>query len=332
MLQRDGRHAGRVAAWAAWILGASLLLTASVAAQSSDLRSAQRLLDQNQPERALGLLERHLAKNKKDASAWLLQSNAQFMLGDRAGGQSALDRALQLDPTLRQGWLNLGALLLSDGDHSGAIDAFQRAADLDPTSAENDLNLGTAHLLAGQAETAHGYFARYLHSTPTADANYLVATNFALADMDDFALEHLERAIALDQTTRMRIRSDPTFRVLAQDPRLAKALNTDTYVIPAGAAYVKQAFSVPYETSDGRVLRAVVDALTGLSIPFSPRIEVNETWTVLWIEREPQMRVKISARDARSSVLEVVGPGRDKTAFRAQIEPLLQRVGRLLLP
>ncbi|MEM1246213.1 MAG: tetratricopeptide repeat protein [Acidobacteriota bacterium] len=308
-----------------------LLLFSATAAASQAPRQAQRLLDQNRPEQALQLLDEHLARNKKDAAALLLRSSAHFMGGDRANGRADLERALKIDGTLRQGWLNLGAVELSESRYPAAIQAFERAADLDPTATDNELNLGTAHILSGDVEKAHSYFGTYLQRTPTADAYYLVATNFYLAGMEDFAVEHLERAIRLDEKTRLRIRGDATFRPLEQNPRLAKALTTDLYRPPRDAAFLNQAYSAPYESTQGTVLKAVVDSLTELEIPFSPRIEVNETWAIIWFGESPQMRLKISARDSRSSLLEVVGPGRSSNRFREQLKPLLDQIGYRLL-
>lgn len=312
------------------LLLASIAL-ATVAAAPQPPPQAQRLLDQNRPEQAIQLLDEHLARNKKDASALLLRSSAHFMSGDLATGRADLERALSIDKTLRQGWLNLGAVELSESRFPAAIQAFERAAELDPTAADNELNLGTARVLSGDLQRAHGHFGRYLQRTPTADAYYLVATNFYLAGQEDLAIEHLERAIGLDEKTRLRIRSDPTFRALEQNPRLANVLTTDSYRAPRDAAFLNQAYSAPYESAQGTVLKAVVDSLTELEIPFSPRIEVNETWAVIWFGKEPQMRLKISARDARSSLIEVVGPGRRSEGFRQQLKPLLDQIGYRLL-
>lgn len=312
------------------LLVALVVLTA-VAAAPQVPPEAQRLLDQNRPEQAIRVLDEYLARHKKDAAALLLRSSAHFMNGDLGTGRSDLEQALKIDGTLRQGWLNLGAVELSESRFPAAVAAFERAAELDPTAIDNDLNLGTAHILSGDLQKAHSYFGRYLQRSPTADAYYLVATNFYLAGMEDFAIEHLERAIGLDEKTRLRIRSDPNFRPLEQNPRLAEALTTDTYEPPRGAAFLNQAYSAPYESAQGTVLKAVVDSLTELGIPFSPRIEVNETWAVIWFGEEPQMRLKISARDGRSSLLEVVGPGRPGDGFRQQLKPLLDRIGYRLL-
>ena len=69
------------------------------------------------------------------------------MLGDMEPGRRDLDRALELDPELRQGWLNRAALAVAEERYADAVAAFRRAEALDPAAPENDLNVGTAQLL-----------------------------------------------------------------------------------------------------------------------------------------------------------------------------------------
>ena len=98
-----------------------LIVLMALPAAAQQTTQAQRLLDQNRPEDALELLDRHLTKNKKDAGALLLRSTAHFMLSAKDSGVADLERALRLDDTLRQGWLNLGAVKLSEEDFAGAV-------------------------------------------------------------------------------------------------------------------------------------------------------------------------------------------------------------------
>ena len=80
-----------------------------------------------QPEAAAAFLDSWLQANPKDAGALLQRSTARFMMDEMETGRRDLERALELDPSLRQGWLNRAALDLADEDHAAALEAFRRA-------------------------------------------------------------------------------------------------------------------------------------------------------------------------------------------------------------
>ena len=68
---------------------------------------AQALLDQGKSAEANELLRGWLRKNPRDAEARLLFSTALFMGGQTQKAIVELDRALELDPDLRQGLTGL---------------------------------------------------------------------------------------------------------------------------------------------------------------------------------------------------------------------------------
>src|SRR5258705_14008521 len=71
---------------------------------------AQELLDAGQPEQARALLEPLIGGAAPDAKLVLLHSSALIMGGDNAAGRKEVERALPLDPTLRQAWLHRAPL------------------------------------------------------------------------------------------------------------------------------------------------------------------------------------------------------------------------------
>jgi tetratricopeptide (TPR) repeat protein len=266
---------------------------------------AEELLDAEDYEAALEVLDRLVGKRTKDAEALLLRSTARFMTGDLPGGSADLERALELDPELRQGWLNLGGLRMSQQRYQDAADAFLRARELDPSSPENDLNVGAALVLAGDLQVAAGHFERYLAETPTpVEGHYLVATNYALAGYASLALQHLEQAVRLDSRIRLRLRPDPVFDDLRNDERFRALLETDTYQPAAGALRASQSFETPYNPADGRLVTAVVDALDRLGISFDRRVEVASTWAVVWAEA----RIKLSNGPDGKGRVELTAP------------------------
>lgn len=282
-----------------------LILGSSLPAPAQDrltLAEAQELLDAGRIDEADVALDRLIRRQPRNAEAYLLRSTAHFMADEREDGERDLDRALELDPTLRQGWLNKAALEMSEEDYEAAIRAFERAQALDPEALDVVLNLGAARLLAGELEAATADFERYLAGHPrSAEAYYLVASNYALAGYEGLALRHLQEAIRLDERIRLRVRTDPNFSDLVQTPRFQEVLNTDVYRPPPEALRAARTYDIGYAAGGGPLLRSVLDALQFLGEPFTPQVEVTPDWALLWGE----MRIKVSETERGEGLVEV---------------------------
>lgn len=290
-------------------LAAALLLPLALprpaaADDAARLAQAKEYLDLGKPQEALPLIEQVLGRREANAGALLLRSTARIMLGDAEPGIADLRRALKLDPSLRQGWLNLAAVEISEERYDGAYDAFRKAEELDPAAPDNQLNLGAVLIFQGKLEEASRRFDRYLEGNPeSADAFYLVAANYALGGYEALAVEHLARAIELDEKMRLKARSDNKF-VLLGSPQYHELLVTDRYTIPPGAHRADAAFAVPYSRDDGRLLGAVIDALHEVGEAFDPRIEATERWALVWGD----FRIKVTNRADGTGVVLLSAP------------------------
>lgn len=275
------------------LLALLLMASAATARSSSDeeLARAQQLVDSGQVEAALELLAGLADRAPADARVLLLRSTALFMSGDTARGRSDLERSLAIDPTLRQAWLNKAALELSEENYAPALEALEKARQLDPNAPDNDLNIGAVQLLLGRLPDARRSFESYLHRhDSSADAFYLVASNYAMAGDLDAALEHFRRAVDLDEKSRLRARTDPNFRDLESSARFRHLLQADAYVPPAGAHRAAFALETPYDGAGGLLVGATLDALQFSDLPIDPRVEVTPEWALIW----GQMRIKLS--------------------------------------
>lgn len=313
---------------AAAALAISALLAPAAFAQdgrAAALAKAQELVDAERPEEALALVEPLLKRDPADAQALVLRSTARFMLGEIEAGRADLDRALALDPKQRRAWLNRAALDLAGADYAAALEAFRRAESLDPRAPDNDLNIGAVLLLQGELRTASERFARYLEAHPrSADALYLVATNYAVAGYEALAIEHLRRAVDLDELARLRARTDPNFADLRDNPRFASLLTVDTYRPPEGAYTATRTFEVPYDPEAGALLDAVVYTLQLSGRPFDPRVEVTDAWAVV----RGELRVKISNTLGNKGLVQVSAPAEAFTPaeWRARTEELFKGI------
>jgi tetratricopeptide (TPR) repeat protein len=304
--------------------------TAAAAQPAADsLARAAELIDAGKPAEAIVLLDQRLSRGE-EPRALLLRSTARFQLGELEPGEKDLRRALELDPSQRQGWLNLAALELASVHYDAAYQAFLRAETLDPAAPDNDVNIGATLLFLGRLEEASERFERYLAAHATSgEAYYLVATNYAAAGYAALALHHLTDAIRRDEKTRLRARTDRNFAQIATTPDYQRLLVTDLFVPASGSLLAKEVLQAPYSDSDTRVVNAILDALGALRVPFDRRVEVTPEWALVWAD----VRIKILRQGADQSVVEVSAPPASFTpqAFQARVDSLFGRTRAMML-
>jgi len=277
-----------VAAWA--VLAMATVVPAGAQGREAALAEARSMLETDRAEAAIQVLDSLLKENKKDAEALLLRSSAHFELGDFDDGRKDLDRSLELDPLLRQGWLNRAGLAMAEGRNEDALAALLEAQRLDPAAPDNDLNIGAVRLILGELDEASNDFQRYLETRSTeARAYYLVATNYGMNGYAGLALQYLQRAVSLDERSRLRARTDPNLLAFETHPRFEGLFQTDTYRPPPGAHQEARALPGAYQAGDGPLLPATLDALYILSQRFEPGVEVTPKWALIWGD----MRVKL---------------------------------------
>ncbi len=290
------------------VLGCSLALGALSARSapppvSDPYAEAVRQLDAGLPEGALAALEKAGGK-RSDGRFFLLRATARLMLGETEAGRKDLTRALELDPSQRQGWLNLAALHLAESRYAEARKAFEQAEKLDPKAADNHVNIGAVLLLQGDLAGGTERFRRYLAAQPSAEAYYLVASNYAVAGQVELAADHLARAIRLDERTRFSARSDPNFAAVVGTPTFAALMSAEPRA-PSPDDYVAQhTYAEPYAGAGGKLLTAVLTALQLSGERFDPRVEVSVRWALVWGD----LRVVVRSTPEGEGLVEVSCP------------------------
>jgi tetratricopeptide (TPR) repeat protein len=288
------RHISRHALLLLTLATAALITAPPLLAARQDpapiLAAAQAKLDAGDAEGALKLLDPLVKREPKLAQALLLRATARLMLGE-AGGKDDLDKAIALDPTLRQAWLDRAAVAVSEKRYDAALADFEKARALDPADADGLLNIGAVQLLLGRLDDATKSFQDYLgQRAGDAAAYYLVAKNYALTGYAGLAVQNLQQAVALDERMRASARGDDNFSDLASNPRFQELLRADTYRMPADALHAERVYPASYAAGRGPLLLATMDALQALGESFDARVEVTPEWALLW----GRMRIKLS--------------------------------------
>ena len=292
MTRRRSRHF--LTAIAVVLAVASAVATAPARGARQDpapiLAAAQAKLDAGDPDGALKLLDPLVKREPKLAQGFLLRATARLMIGDTAG-KDDLDKALALDPTLRQAWLDRAAVAVSEKRYDAALADFEKARALAPADADGLLNVGAVQLLLGRLDEASKSFQDYLgQRSGDAAAYYLVAKNYALTGYAGLAVQNLQQAVALDERMRASARGDSNFADLTSNPRFQELLRADTYRVPADALRAERVYPASYGAGKGPLLLATMDALQALGESFDARVEVTPEWALLW----GRMRIKLS--------------------------------------
>lgn len=297
---------------------------------SRELARAQGLLDEGRPEEAVELLDKLLSGKRSDPRALLLRSTGRIMLADVKGGVADLQKALSLDPDLRQGWLNLAGLEIAQEQYGEAEKALKQAQRIDPEASDNHLNLGAVYLLQGQHEQAAVSFDHYLsQENQAAEALYLVASNYALSGAQDLAIDHLQRAIVANERMRLRARNDERFLQL-QTPRYSTLLRTDSFRPEDGSHTAAAAFQIAYDLKDSRLVYAVLGALRRLEVPYEAQIETTADWALVWAD----FRIKISNQSNGTGVVSLSAPADRFSAadWQRRTQDLFRTIHELVRP
>jgi len=289
----------------ALVLFVAPALLPAQAPPADPVAAARAALDAEDPDAALRLLAPYLKKHSKDAAALLVRSTARCTIGELDDCKKDLDQALRLDPTLRQGWLNRSAIAIAESRYDDALAALREAERLDPTAPDNAVNQGAVELLRGDLEAATAQFRRHLAAQPgSADAWYLVASNYAHAGYAALALEHLQHAIQLDERSRVLARSDANFAALASNRAFQQLLLTDGFRPPAGSGAAAKNFETLYNGSDSPIFVAILNAVQLAGMPLDPRVEVTPDWALLW----SSYRIKIERNADSTTTVRLSAP------------------------
>jgi tetratricopeptide (TPR) repeat protein len=92
--------------------------------------------------------------------------NSYDKVGDTAQAMLALERAIEINPTLPESLMNLGNIYLKAGKTENAIRKYEAALEIDPDNAKVHNNLGNAYTKRGQLNDAISHYTRSIELDP----------------------------------------------------------------------------------------------------------------------------------------------------------------------
>ena len=111
-------------------------------------------------------LRAEVEANPDSAEAHGRLGNALLKIGRAKSAEGCLLRAVELDPTYFQGWINLGGARFSRLDFEGSLEANGKAVELHPDEVLGHYNQGLSNLYLGRVEPMMLCFRRVLEIEP----------------------------------------------------------------------------------------------------------------------------------------------------------------------
>jgi len=182
------------------------------------LLARQRIYERKSPSiaAAAGLLDKAIAKDPKYAPAYAQRGIATFLLAEgnygtmplaesQAQGKLYIDKALQLDPELAEGWAGLGLYHSGQpGEVSQAIEALEKALAINPNLIDASNWLMMAYGDVGETRRSYEIVMGMLERDPL----YPPAITNGVIAYSDF--RQFDEARALVDRTRPFLPGDPT--------------------------------------------------------------------------------------------------------------------------
>jgi len=108
--------------------------------------------------------------SESPASALFEEGLAHHQGGRATEAEAVYRQVLEIDPSHKQAWSNLGSLFSRSGRLEEAVEAYRRALAIDPGFSECWFNLGNAYRRGGQPALAEGAFVQALQIQPGFEA------------------------------------------------------------------------------------------------------------------------------------------------------------------
>jgi len=213
---------------------------------SSNLVSAQELIQQGQFEQAKSLLEDRLRLDPSDVEAYNLLGIVDTDLKNYSQAEEVFQKALNVDPGSRTTRTNLGNLYVAEEKFDLAEKEFNAVLKTEPGNRDANYNLGLLLLAKGSPNAAISHFQRVHPQTVETRFN-LVRAYFAagksaeaLANARVLSLAH-KQDVQLHFTLGLILAAAKQYRAAQAELEQANALKPETFEIlhNLGQAYLR---------------------------------------------------------------------------------------------
>ncbi len=161
--------------------------------------ASTRHLDENEPERAIEIARRALAKRPHDVAAQLWLARLLLVTGNLPEAKASFERAAQAAPDDARTWSGLFAYYLRAGDSErarAALESLRQHAKLD--SDERDFLLSRAYHQLGDVAAAERLLMSLVQRSPDLPEAYLQLAKLQMETNREQSKQHLRRALELD--------------------------------------------------------------------------------------------------------------------------------------
>ena len=143
-------------------------------------------------------LRQAVADNPDSPEAHMRLGTALVRTASQVEAEQVLRRAVELEPSYAEAWVNLGGVLMTRHDFEGCIEANQKAAACRPDMVLAHYNQGLGHMFLGQSEDMLDCFRRVveLDADHPGGNYYLSVALFAVGQVEQ-AKAVLNKALQL---------------------------------------------------------------------------------------------------------------------------------------
>ncbi len=138
------------------------------------------------------LLIDRILRNGDSAEARLLIGTTKFFVNDFAGALPELQKALELNPNVPDGYAYYGLALLSSGDQEGARKAFEKELASDPNNFDANLRMG---VLLRQDEDQDGALKFFNHALQLRPGDFGVRYQIASVELAQGRVEEARKGL-----------------------------------------------------------------------------------------------------------------------------------------
>jgi len=143
-------------------------------------------------------LQAAVAASPDSAVAHLRLGTAWLQAGAAHRAETHLQRAVDIDPTCDEAWINLGGIMLARWDFVGCVEVNRMVAERSPKLLLAHFNEGLGHLYLREAKEMVSCFGRVLEIDPNhAAGHYYHAVGLLELGEEEAARAAMDRAVAL---------------------------------------------------------------------------------------------------------------------------------------